>query len=449
MAEVMGQAKVLQILHDILGYATADQTEVSFSGDETSLTRFANNYIHQNVNERNTSIRVRSVFGQKIGTASGNNLEPAALKELVATAERLAKLQVDDPDFKSLPNPADSQPVPPLPEPDPITYDTPASLRAAGVGVICNKSAAANLIASGAFQTRGYEMAVANSLGINAYFRGASSELTTVIMGESGSGYAQRMSDKVEQISAEEMANEAIDKALRSQNPQTLEPGDYEVILEEYAVSEMLLYMAHLGMGALSLQEGRSFMQLGKKLMNDQVTIFDDGTDPTGIMVPFDAEGVTRQHIDIIKNGVCENVVWDSYTAGREPNRHTTGHSTGSRDAGPIPFNLFMQTGSSSKADMLKKIKRGVWVTRFHYVNPLVPDRAILTGMTRDGTFLIENGEIVAPVKNFRFTQSAVEALNQVETIGANSRLHGSYSGSIRVPALHIKQFTFNSATEF
>lgn len=449
MAEVMGQERVLQILHDVLSYATADQTEVSFNGEETSLTRFANNYIHQNVNERNTSIRVRSIFGQKIGTASGNNLEPQALKDLVATAEKLAKLQVDDPDFKSLPSPADSSSLPNLPQPDATTYETPASLRADGVGIICSKSTAANLIASGAFQTRGYEMAVANSLGINAYFRGASAELTTVIMGENGSGYAQRMSDRVEQISAEDVANEAIDKALRSQNPRSLEPGDYEVILEEYAVSEMLLYMAYLGMGALSLQEGRSFMQLGKKLMNENVTIFDDGTDPNGIMVPFDAEGVTRQHVDIIKNGVCESVVWDTYTAGREPNRHTTGHSTGSMEEGPLPLNLFMQTGSSSKDEMLKKIKRGLWVTRFHYVNPLVPDRAVLTGMTRDGTFLIENGEIVAPVKNFRFTQSAVEALNQVETVGAVSRLHGSYVGAIRVPALHIKQFTFNSATEF
>lgn len=450
MPEIMGKEKVLGLLQDMLSYAKADQTEISFQGGETSLTRFANNYIHQNVTESNTAIKVRSVFGQKVGIANGNSLAPEALKELVARAERLARLQVDDPDFKSLPGPNQSEMA--VPEPDEATYATDPTVRANGVGVICRKAVANNLIASGAFRTQGNEVAVVNSLGITSYYRGASSDIITVIMGDDSSGYADRLSPTIAAINTEEVADEAIDKALRSRNPQPLEPGEYEVILEEYAVGEMLLYMSYLGLGALALQEGRSFMQLDRQLMNPLVTIYDDGHDPRGLVKPFDAEGVTRQRVNLIEQGVCKAVVYDSYTAGREPGKSNTGHSIGMQgEIGPIPLNLFMEAGDSSKAEMLKNTKRGLWVTRFHYVNPLVPDKAILTGMTRDGTFLIENGEIVGPAKNFRFTQSAVEALNGVQSLSRERRLQIGFDGAMgyTVPALKLARFNFNSATEF
>ncbi len=450
MSEVLGEEKVLGLLQDLLGYAKADQTEISFSGGESSLTRFANNYIHQNVNERNTTVKVRSIFGQKIGIATGNSLEPAALKALVARAERLAALQVEDLDFKSLPGP---NPTPfETSAPDEATFSAPPEVRAEGVGVICRKASSLGLIASGAFRTQGSELAVVNSLGLTAYHRGASSDIITVIMGENSSGYADRLSPKVSAIRAEEVADEAINKAIRGKDPQALDPGEYEVILEEYAVGEMMLYMSFLGMGALSLQEGRSFMQMGQQIMRPEISIYDDAHDPLGIQNPFDAEGVARQRVSIIEKGVCQAVVYDSYTAGREPGKVNTGHSTGpGGDVGPIPLNLFMEGGESNKDEMLKNTRRGIWVTRFNYVNPLVPDKAILTGTTRDGTFLIENGEIAGPVKNFRFTQSAVEALNAVERISRERRLQGAWFGGAgyMVPALKISRFNFNSATAF
>ncbi len=173
--------------------------------------------------------------------------------------------------------------------------------------------------------------------GRAAYHRGASSDIITVIMGDNSSGYADRLSPRIATINAEEVASEAIGKALRSKDPQTLDPGEYEVILEEYAVGEMLLYMSYLGMGSLSLQEGRSFMQLGKPLMRPAVTIYDDGLDPQGIQNPFDVEGVARQRVNLIEKGVCQAVVYDSYTAGRESGKKNTGHSTAPGDAGPIP----------------------------------------------------------------------------------------------------------------
>ncbi|HEX2916002.1 MAG TPA: TldD/PmbA family protein [Chloroflexia bacterium] len=446
--QIMGREKVLQLLQDVLGYATADQTEITFNGYRNSLTRFANNYIHQNVNETNTSIKVRSIFGKKIGTATGNSLELEHLKQTVAMAEQLAHLQVDDPEFVSLPGPS-GEPIE-YPEPDEATYYSDPMLRAAGAGAICRRAQEAGFTGAGAFETSGYEVAVVNSLGVASYYRGASAHLSTVVMGENSSGWAERLSPRIGDIDFEAVAEEAVGRAERSKNPVALEPGEYEVILEEYAVAEMLNYMSYLGMGALSVQEERSFMKLGQQIMNPLITIYDDGHDRRGIISPFDAEGVRRQHVDLIVKGVANAVVYDSYTANREPGKENTGHSIGSQgDPGPIPLNLFIAPGAATKEQMLKNIKRGLWVTRFNYVNPLVPDRAVLTGTTRDGTFLIENGEIVGPVKNFRFTQSAVDALNDALEVGSQQMLLPSFAGGSMVPALHCKRFTFNSATQF
>jgi predicted Zn-dependent protease len=450
MPDIQGKDKIIKLLQDTLAFASADQTEISFNGGITSLTRFANNYIHQNVEEYNTVVKVRSIFGQKIGTASGNSLKLEDLKSLVATAEKLARFQVEDPNFPGLPGEEMAQDDQDIPEPDETTYYADPDKRAAAAGIICRKTAEQQLIASGAFQTKGYEAAVVNSVGLTNYYRGASSEIVTVIMGDTSSGYAQRLSPRVNDINGEEVANEAIGKALRSANPVPLDPGDYEVILEEYAVAEMLAYMGELGFGALALQEGRSFMQLDRQIMNEQVTLYDDGHDPRNIVMPFDAEGVTRQRVPLIEKGVAKGVVWDTYTANREPGRTSTGHSIGVQgEIGPIPGHLFMEAGDTTKAEMLKNIKRGLWVTRFNYVNPLVPDKAILTGTTRDGTFLIENGEITRPVRNFRFTQSAVEALNNVISLTSERLLlPSSYGGSV-VPAIRVAKFRFNSATAF
>ena len=450
MSEILGRDKVIQFLKDGLGFATADQTEITFMGGRNSLTRFANNYIHQNVNENNTAIKVRSIFGGKIGTASTNRLDPDALKETVAKAEQIARLQVADPDFKSLPGPEANQGQLAYPTPDEATYFSDPQLRADGAGAICRRAVEAGLTAAGAFETTGQELAIVNSLGIASYYQGTSSHINTVVMGEAGSGWGERLNARVGLIDYEAVAQEAVGKALRSQSPIALDPGDYEVILEEYAVSEMLNYMSYLGFGALALQEERTFMEIGKQIMSPLVSIYDDGNDPAGIISPFDAEGVYRQRVDLIERGVSNAVVYDSYSANREPGKRNTGHSTGTQgDVGPIALNMVIEPGDKTKEEMIKSIKRGLWVTRFHNVNPLVPEKAVLTGMTRDGTFLIENGEITRPVKNFRFTQSAVEALNEVVALSRDRMLLPSFAFGNLVPALHCRRFTFNSATEF
>ncbi|HMA33953.1 MAG TPA: metallopeptidase TldD-related protein, partial [Chloroflexia bacterium] len=245
------------------------------------------------------------------------------------------------------------------------------------------------------------------------------------------------------------LGREAIDKAVRSQNPIDIAPGAYDVILEEYAMGEMLQYLSYIGMGALALQEGRSFMRLGEQITGANITIYDDGADPRCLPMPFDFEGVPKQRVEIIQNGVAKAVVYDTYTAGRAPGKTSTGHGLPAPNTfGPLPLNLILAPGPTPKADLIRGVKRGLWVTRFHYVNIVHPLQTVLTGMTRDGTFLIEDGVITRPVKNLRFTQSVLAALSQAE-LANTLKLQKGFLGGILVPAARIAGFNFSSATDF
>jgi predicted Zn-dependent protease len=294
-------------------------------------------------------------------------------------------------------------------------------------------------------------MAVGNSLVVFAYAPSTSADLTTVIMSDDSSGYAGETALDVRAINAEAVGREAVDKAVRSRKPQLLEPGEYTVILEEYAVAELLSYLAYLGFGALQVQEGRSFManRFGQRITGANISIWDDGLDKTGLPIPFDFEGMPKQRVELITAGIAKGVVYDSHTANRE-GRQSTGHALPAPNpSGPFPGNLFMKAGQHSKQQMLASVERGLWVTRFHYVNPVHPLKAILTGMTRDGTFLIEKGEIQRGTKNLRFTQGVLEAFSAVQMISEETKLRGGFYGGVRVPALCISHFAFTGATEF
>jgi PmbA protein len=204
-----------------------------------------------------------------------------------------------------------------------------------------------------------------------------------------------------------------------------------------------------IGFSALAVQEGRSFMRLGEQITGANISIYDDGYDPRGFPMAFDFEGVPKRRVDLIKDGVAHAVVYDSYTAGREPGRQSTGHALPAPNTyGPLPLNLVLAPGRTPKADLIKGIKRGLWVTRFHYVNIVHPLQTVLTGMTRDGTFLIEDGVITQPVKNLRFTQSVLDALRHAEPADT-LKLQKSFFGGTLAPALRIEGFNFSSATEF
>ncbi len=447
---MLGESRLAEIAQRVLREAKADQTEVMVAGTDSHLTRFAVNTIHQNVSETDVTVRVRSILGRKTGVASGNELSEAGLRKLVRSAETVAGFQEENPELGSLPGPKPAKKVDAFVE---RTAEYAPVERARGVEKILAMSRKNHLDAAGAFSTEAYETHISNSLGVSAYHRGTVASIVTVIMGADSSGYATAASIDVANLDPESVGRIAVDKALSSKSPTPIEPGEYTVILEEAAVGDMLFFLGWMGLGALSVQEGRSFMngKFGERITGDKVTIWDDGADPHGLPLPFDFEGVPKQKVTLIEKGVAKNVVYDSFTAGREKGKVSTGHSLPAPNtAGPIPLNLFMAPGTATKEEMLASTKRGIWVTRFHYTNILHPVQTILTGMTRDGTYLIEDGKIVRPLRNLRFTQSILEAFSNIEALGKNIVLLKDEWNSVGTcaPAAKIRNFRFTGTTD-
>jgi PmbA protein len=451
---MLGERRIRERIELILSLSKADQTEAVFIREDEQLTRFANSYIHQNTAKEDVEIRVRVVVGKKIGVASTNHLGDAALRKVVDSAMTVASLQQDNSDFISLPEPQ------PIKEIDGFVDSTAACTperRAQAAKTICLPAREQGLNASGAFATRSYEYAVGNSLGLFAYYPTTVADMRTVIMSDTGSGYAAATSLDVDDIDAESLGREALGKAIRTRNPLDISPGEYTVVLEEYAVNVMMAYLAYMGFSGLAVQEGRSFMRgkFGEKVIGENISIWDDGLDPKNLPMPFDFEGVPKQRVDFIKKGVVGSVVYDTYTAGKEDRKSSTGHALPAPNTfGPFPWNMAMEPGTATKDEMLASTKKGLWVTRLYYVRPVHPLKTIITGMTRDGTFLIEDGDFVGPVKNLRFTQSVLEALSEVQMIGREAKLGReafmeTFIGGIRAPALKIGKFTFTSTTAY
>jgi predicted Zn-dependent protease len=227
-----------------------------------------------------------------------------------------------------------------------------------------------------------------------------------------------------------------------------LEPGDYPVVLEEYAVVDLMDMLGFLGFSALAVEEERSFFEPGKTIGSELVTIVDDATDTEGTPSGFDYEGVARQPVTLVEAGICREVVYDAATAAKA-GRRSTGHGLPAPNSwGPFPLNQFMAQGTASREELIGGLGRGLLVTRFHYTNPVHPKLAMVTGMTRDGLFLVEDGQIVGPVRNLRFTQSYLAALAGVRALGQERRLLRGFLGSVVVPAVRIEAFTFTGATE-
>jgi predicted Zn-dependent protease len=363
----------------------------------------------------------------------------------------LARHQRDNEDFRSLPRPA------PLPEVQSFAESTARcgpEERAAVVAQVCDASSRAGLTAAGAFHTTVQELALANSLGVRAYGQETQADINTVVMSDTSSGHAARVSKDVGDIDGDAVAQEAVDKALRGVQPRTIEPGDYEVVLEPYAVVDMLDFFSWLSFGALPFMEKRSFMsgRIGEQVMGENISIWDDALAPEGLPAAFDYEGVPKQRVDFIERGVAKGVAWDTYYAGKQGGeQRSTGHALPAGAAvGPLPLHLYMAPGEATTEQMVRTVRRGLWVSRFWYTRTVHPLNVIVTGMTRDGTFLIEDGKIVAPVQSMRFTQGYVDALNHVDLVGRDPMLVlGDLGGGVRsVPALKIAKWTFTGVSQ-
>ena len=409
------------------------------------LTRFAANTIHQNVSHGNAQLHIRAVEGQRQGRATTNDLSDAGIAKAARGARRNALLMPDDPYFLGLPSP-DSPPHVPTFDEDTASY-TPAA-RAEVVAMACAKPAEEGLDSSGFCRSGVQETAAMSTKGARAYHATTFAGFLITVMSEDSAGWSKGGSWRVSEIDAASLAEEATAKARDGRNPGIVEPRQFTVVLHPFAVDDLISALSQYGMGAQAVQDGRSWMSglQDTPAMSPLVSIWDDGADMTGWPNPFDAEGVPRRRVQIVRDGVIGSPVYNSYTAGKE-SVDSTGHQFSS-GGGPLASNLFLEKGNVSEAEMIASTRLGIYITRFHYIRQVHNRGCVVTGMTRDGTFLIEEGRITMPVRDLRFTQSLVEALANVEAVGARTRLCLNEVGfTTRVPALKINGFNFTGVT--
>jgi predicted Zn-dependent protease len=449
--------RLLALAEVVLGHterASAAEAEVLVMAEDAALTRFANSQIHQNVAEESIRIAVRFVDGRRVGVASTGRVDDTGLADVAARAADIARHTAERPDWGGLPGPGPVAAAHPGVIDDhggfsEATADATPELRAEGVRAVIAAADELGVVASGSFSTGVEGHAVANSHGIRAATRRTVSQVLTVQMGpDGGNGYAEACAVDATTLDASAIGREAASKARASAGPVSLEPGDYPVVLEEYAVVDLLDMLGYLGFSALAVEEERSFVEPGRVVGSELVSLWDDGHDPAGLPLAVDYEGVAKERVQLIERGVCRDVVFDAETAARAGKR-STGHGLPAPNPyGPFPLNMLMAGGEASRDELIGGLDRGLLVTRFHYTNPVHPKLAIVTGMTRDGTFLVEAGQVVGPVKNLRYTQSYLEALAGVQAIGRERRVLRGFLGGAVVSPVRIASWTFTGATE-
>lgn len=449
---MIGREKSITLLEQIIQYSPADQTEALLLTENSSLTRFAKSSVHQHVAEKNATLILRVVKDKKIAVLTTNLLDRSSIRDLVKKAISLARVQHPNEDFVSLPTPQSISEINTFHEN--IKSLTP-NRKVKVINDLLKIVRRKGLRASGSFSNGEVEVAVVNSLGVEAYQRYSDLVFHLIVQNDGGSGYAGFVSRDPDQLDPVSLTREAIEKGSRGV-PAQIEPGEYEVILEPYAVSELLLFLGYLGFHALAVQEGRSFLcnQFGRKVVDSRVTIYDDGLDPEGLQIPFDFEGVPKQRVVFFDGGVAKEVTYDSFTGNRQ-GKDSTGHGLiAPNTEGPIPINLLMREGESSLEEMVRSVRKGIYVTRFHYTNVVEPMRAVLTGMTRDGTFLIEEGEIKMPIKNLRFTESVLRTLSRVSAVSRDRRICSEgtvysrrFITGVVAPAIKVDGFNFSGVS--
>jgi len=426
--------------------AGATEAEALVVSGESSLTRFANSEIHQNVASTEVLVNLRFVRGRRVGVASTGRADAEGMRALVDRAAAIAANVEELEDWAGLPQAEGTQALE-IAWSD-GTADASPELRADGARAVIAAADAAGVTAFGSFSTDAEAVAVANSRGIRAGERRTTSQLLTVSMGpDNGTGYAEQCSIDATTIDAAAIGREAAERARASANPVAIDPGDYPVVLHHYAVVDLLDMLGYLGFSALAVQEDRSFWEAGRRVGSPLVTVTDDGRDPAGLPMGFDAEGVPKQRLSLLDAGVCRDLAYDQQTGARA-GRASTGHGLPAPNPwGPFPSNMVMGAGDATMEELIGGLDRGLLVTRFHYTNPVHSKKVIITGMTRDGTFLVEGGRIVGPVRNLRFTMSYLDALANVEAVSRERRCIRGFLGGSVVPSLRLSSFSFTGAT--
>jgi predicted Zn-dependent protease len=443
----MDKAGCREIFERVRRASSADGLEVMLVAGRNALTRFANNFIHQNVEEETAVLSVRAVIGKRTARASTNRLDEESIQRVTAEAEALARVQGEDPELLPVAEPAAYQNVDRF---DAVTSEAAPDFRAEQVRRAVSAAEQEGLTAAGIYSTGESTEAILNSRGLFAWHRQTRAEASITMMAEDSSGWAKASAVRAADVDLERLAARAAAKAVASRRPLEAAPGRYTVVLEPAAVLDLLGFLVW-DFSATAVRDQRSFLtgRLGQQVFGPNITIWDDAYHPQQAGPPFDGEGTPRQPVLLVENGVVRSITY-SRQAARAAGVEPSGHGFPlPNELGEAPVNIVVSGGTSSLEDMIASTERGILVTRLWYIREVDPYEKILTGMTRDGTFLIEDGRIRHGLRNFRFNQSMIELLNSVELLGPASRAAGEEAFEMVVPAMKARGFQFAEVTKF
>ncbi|MGH9746713.1 MAG: TldD/PmbA family protein [Candidatus Acidiferrales bacterium] len=440
-------AELKAVAERILKFSEADETEVEIDVTTDALTRFANNIIHQNVAEQVLHISVRAVMDGRTARATTNKTDEESLRRVIAAAAKLALHQPKIPGLLPMLGPQKFQKTARF---FPATANTSPQDRAKAVTRVCrlaerNKQTAAGMFSSGAMQT-----ILANSKGLFAHHEQTRSEFSITILEPNSSGWAKANSPDIRDLDPDRLAERASRKAADSRQPRELAPGHYTTILEPSAVLDLVGFLFYDFAGTSVLDKRSCFNdRMGKKVFGDNISLWDDVYHPHQLGAPYDGEGLPKQKVLLVDRGVPKNLVYSRATAKKMKTK-PTGHGFSlPNEYGEAPMNLVFSGGDKSLDDMIRATERGILVTRLWYIREVDPYEKVLTGMTRDGTFLVENGRVSGGIRNFRFNQNILEMLSNVEMLGPAVRAAGEESFEMVVPAMKVNNFHFSEATKF
>jgi PmbA protein len=444
-----GEARA--ILERALAATKADEAEVWLTGGAQALTRFAENTIHQNVAERGYDLVVRAAFGKRTAVAYTNRLDEAGVKACVANAERNARIIPEIPDL--LPVVEDGGALAKVEAFDAATAAVTPEARAEAVRKVVEACKAEGAKAAGAFEVvdgrvgdygeRG-TVAMLNSKGLFRYHASTAAEFVVTATRGDATGWARGESWRVGDLDPAALGRRALAKAVAGENPRDLAPGRYKVVLEPAAAAEFCAWYLAGAFSALAVDEGRSPLsgRLGERIGGENVTVTDDVA-ALGAS-PFDEEGTATRRVTLIEKGVQKGLLHDRKTA-KKLKAENTGHAPRQPSTwGPGAKAVVVAGGSGTAEDLVKTVDRGVLVTRFWYSNMVDERQGLVTGMTRDGLFWIEDGEVRHPLRNMRYNESVIGLLSRIDRLGAQERMYGAL-----VPAMVVKDFNFASGTKF
>ncbi len=427
--------------------AGVTEVEAILGANDYALTRFANNAIHQNVSETTNYLSVRVIVDHRTARASTNRLDDASVDEVVRQAIAITRAATPDPDLPPLAGPAS---VPAVDRFSASTAATTPAGRAAAVAAAIRVVEAAGQTAAGIFSTGQSAEALLNSNGLFAYYFDSAAQFSITAMAGNSSGWAKQSSPRCEEIDTLALAMQASKKATLSAEPREAPPGRYTVVLEPAAVLDLTAQM-YGDFSATAMRDQRSFLndRMGAKLFGENITIRDDVYHPLQSGAPFDGEGVPRKRLALVERGVPHQLTYSRESA-RLDRQEPTGHGFPlPNEYGEAPLNIVIEGGDTSVEQMVASTGRGILVTRLWYIREVDPYEKIMTGMTRDGTFLIENGKLHCGLRNFRFNQGLIELLSNVESLSPSVRASGEEGFDMVVPAMKVQNFNFTEVTRF